>query len=153
MDNFYTYVWLGIIIVLVIIEAATVNLTTIWLAGGALLAFIFALFSLPLYAQIAVFLAVSVILLVFTRPIVNKYLKVGVQKTNTDALVGKTGLVVMDISEHKPGQVKVKGQIWTAISETGEPIKENTEVVIVAIEGVKLVVKVPVINENIVKEV
>ncbi|NLX64344.1 MAG: NfeD family protein [Clostridiaceae bacterium] len=141
MDNLYVYGWLGIIIVLVIIEAATFNLTTIWLAGGALLAFIFALFNLPLYAQLAVFLAASVILLVFTRPIAAKYLKVGIQKTNADALIGQTGLVVMDISEHEPGQVKVKGQIWTAISESGEYIKENTEVVIMAIEGVKLVVK------------
>jgi len=48
----------------------------------------------------------------------------------------------MDISEHKPGQVKVKGQIWTAVSESGDFIKQNTEVVVVAIEGVKLVVKV-----------
>jgi len=142
MDNFYAYVWLGIIIVLLMIEAATVNLTTIWLAGGALLAFIFALFRLPLYAQLAVFLAASVILLIFTRPIVAKYFKVGIQKTNADALIGKTGLVVMDISEHKPGQVKVKGQIWTAVSESGDFIKQNTEVVVVAIEGVKLVVKV-----------
>jgi len=80
MDNFYAYVWLGIIIVLLMIEAATVNLTTIWLAGGALLAFIFALFRLPLYAQLAVFLAASVILLIFTRPIVAKYFKVGIQR-------------------------------------------------------------------------
>ena len=142
MDDLYVYGWLGIIIILVIIEAATVNLTTIWLAGGALIAFIFALLKLPLFAQLIAFLAVSVILLIFTRPIAVKYLKVGTQKTNVDALIGKTGLVVMDISEHKSGQVKVKGQIWTAVSESGEYIKENTEVVIVAIEGVKLVVKV-----------
>jgi len=142
MDDLYVYGWLGIIIILVIIEAATVNLTTIWLAGGALIAFIFALLKLPLFAQLIAFLAVSVILLIFTRPIAVKYLKVGTQKTNADALIGKTGLVVMDISEHKSGQVKVKGQIWTAVSESGEYIKENTEVVIVAIEGVKLVVKV-----------
>jgi len=151
MDNLYVYVWLGIIIVLIIIEAATVNLTTIWLAGGAFLAFIFALFKLPLYAQLAAFLVVSIVLLIFTRPIVVKYFKVGIQKTNTDSLIGKTGLVVMDILEHKPGQVKVKGQVWTAVSESGEAIKENTEVAVVAIEGVKLVVKVPVDNENKIK--
>ncbi|HHU89759.1 MAG TPA: NfeD family protein [Clostridiaceae bacterium] len=142
LDNLYIYAWLGLIVVLIIIEAATVSLTTIWLAGGALIAFIFSLFGLPLWSQIAAFLATSIVLLIFTRPIAVKYFKVGIQRTNTDALIGKTGLVVMDISEHKPGQVKVRGQIWTAVSESGESIKENTEVTVAAIEGVKLLVKV-----------
>lgn len=142
MENLYVYSWLGLIVVLLIIEAATVSLTTIWLAGGAVIAFVFALFGLPLWTQIATFLAVSIILLIFTRPIAAKYFKVGIHKTNADALIGKTGLVVMDISEYKPGQVKVSGQIWTAVSESGNSINKNTEVDIVAIEGVKLVVKV-----------
>ena len=55
MEAFYAYAWLGLIVILVIIEAATVSLTTIWLAGGALIAFIFALLGLPLWTQIAVF--------------------------------------------------------------------------------------------------
>lgn len=146
MEDFYAYAWLGLIVILVIIEAATVSLTTIWLAGGALIAFIFALLGLPLWTQIAVFLATSIILLIFTRPIALKYFKVGIQKTNTDALIGETGLVIMDISEHKPGQVKVKGQVWTAISESGYPVQADTEVIITAIEGVKLVVKKSVDN-------
>lgn len=146
MDDFYAYAWLGLIVVLIIIEAATVSLTTIWLAGGALIAFIFALLDLPLWTQIGVFLATSILLLIFTRPIAVKYFKSKIQKTNTDALIGTTGLVIMDISEHKPGQVKVRGQIWTAVSESGDYIKADTEVIIVAIEGVKLVVKASVKN-------
>lgn len=146
MDDFYAYAWLGLIVVLIVIEAATVSLTTIWLAGGALIAFIFALFGLPLWTQIAAFLAVSIILLVFTRPIAVKYFKSKIQKTNTDALIGTTGLVIMDISEYKAGQVKVRGQIWTAVSESGDSIQADTEVIIVAIEGVKLVVKASVKN-------
>lgn len=146
MDDFNVYAWLGLIVVLIVIEAATVSLTTIWLAGGALIAFIFALFGLPLWTQIAAFLAVSIILLVFTRPIAVKYFKSKIQKTNTDALIGTTGLVIMDISEYKAGQVKVRGQIWTAVSESGDSIQADTEVIIVAIEGVKLVVKASVKN-------
>ena len=141
MNDYNVYVWLGLIVVLVIIEAATVSLTTIWLAGGALIAFIFSLFGLPLWTQIAAFLGTSILLLIFTRPIAIKYFKSRIQKTNTDALIGETGLVIMDISEHKAGQVKVKGQIWTAVSESGDPIQADTEVLIVAIAGVKLVVK------------
>ena len=141
MDNVYVYTWLALIVVLIIIEAATVSLTTIWLAGGALVAFIFALFELPLWTQVVAFLAVSVILLAFTRPIAVKYFKSKIQKTNTDALIGTNGLVIMDIFEHKLGQVKIRGQIWTAVSEDDCDIPVNTEVVVVAIEGVKLVVK------------
>lgn len=141
MDNAYIYVWLGLIVVLVGIEAATVSLTTIWFAGGALMALILALFKLPLLVQIAAFLVVSIIMIIFTRPVAVKYLKVGAQKTNVDALIGATGLVTVDISEYKPGQVKVKGQVWTAVSKSGESIPADTEVAVLAIEGVKLIVK------------
>lgn len=141
MDNIYIYTWLGLMVVLIAIEAATVSLTTIWLAGGSLVAFIFSLFNLPLWSQITAFLTTSIILLIFTRPIAVKYLKVGTYKTNVDALIGTTGIVIMEISEHKTGQVKVKGQIWTAISESKETLPVDTEVVVKAIEGVKLIVK------------
>jgi len=141
LDNAYIYAWLGLMVILIGIEAATVNLTTIWLAGGSLVAFILALFNLPLWLQITAFFVVSIVMIIFTRPIAVKYLKVGTQRTNVDALIGTTGLVTMDISEHKAGQVKVKGQIWTAVSESGESILADTEVDILAIEGVKLIVK------------
>jgi membrane protein implicated in regulation of membrane protease activity len=141
LDNAYIYAWLGLMVILIGIEAATVNLTTIWLAGGSLVAFILALFNLPLWLQITAFFVVSIVMIIFTRPIAVKYLKVGTQRTNVDALIGTTGLVTMDISEHKAGQVKVKGQIWTAVSESGESILADTEVDILAIDGVKLIVK------------
>lgn len=141
MDNTTVYIWLGLMIVLIVIEAATVSLTTIWLAGGALAALVLALFKLPLWLQITAFLVVSIIMIIFTRPVAVKYLKVGTQKTNTEALLGTNGLVIMDITEHDAGQVKVKGQVWTAISQSGESIPVGTEVVVIAIEGVKLVVK------------
>lgn len=134
------YIWLGLMVVLIIIEAATVSLTTIWFAAGSLLAFFMALFNLPLWFQIVVFLVSSTLLILFTRPIALKYLKVGRERTNIDSLIGETGLVVMDILPYATGQVKVKGQIWTAVSKTGEPIGKDNEVFVDAIEGVKLVV-------------
>lgn len=141
MDKVYVYVWLGLMVVLIGIEAATVSLTTIWFAGGSLVAFIFALFGLPLWIQITAFLIVSIVMIIFTRPVAIKYLKVGKEKTNIEALIGAKGLVTMDISEHKSGQVKVKGQIWTAVSRSGGSIPADTEVEVLAVEGVKLVVK------------
>ncbi len=144
MDNIYVYTWLGLMLILIAIEALTVSLTTIWLATGSLVAFILALFNVPLWIQITVFLAVSVVLIIFTRPVAVKYLKVGSHKTNIDALIGEKGIVVMDITEFSTGQVKLKGQIWSAVSKTGTPIPTNTEVVVEAIEGVKLVVSASV---------
>lgn len=140
MENLYLYTWLGLLIILIAIEAATVSLTTIWFAAGSLLAFFMALFGLPLWFQIVVFLAASSLLLIFTRPIAIKYLKVGMTKTNLDSVVGSKGLVTVEIKEFSTGQVKVKGQVWTAISKTGDPIGKDTEVTVEAIEGVKLIV-------------
>jgi membrane protein implicated in regulation of membrane protease activity len=140
MGNIYLYAWLGLLIILIAIEAATVSLTTIWFAAGSLLAFFMALFGVELWAQILVFLAASTLLLIFTRPIAVKYLKVGITKTNLDSIIGEKGLVVMDIKEFSVGQVKVKGQVWSAVSKDGESIGKDTEVIIEAIEGVKLIV-------------
>lgn len=140
MENLYPFIWLILIVILILMEAATVNLTTIWLAGGALIALLFSLLSLPLWSQISVFFIISIILLIFTRPLAIKYLKVGKYKTNADALIGLTGIVIKDISEHQTGQVKIKGQIWTAVAKE-DFIAADTEVVIKAIEGVKLIVE------------
>lgn len=140
MEQIFLYTWLGLMLVLITIEALTVSLTTIWLAAGSLVAFLLALFGTPLSLQIIAFLAVSVVLIVFTRPVAVKYLKIGVHKTNTDSMIGAKGIVIMDITEFATGQVKVKGQIWTAVSKTGMGIIKDTEVVVEAIEGVKLIV-------------
>ena len=136
----YVYTWLGLMLILIAIEAMTISLTTIWLAAGALAAFILALFNVPLWVQIAVFLAVSAVLIIFTRPVAVRYLKIGSTKTSTDTLIGERGVVIMDINEYSTGQVKVGGQVWTAVSKSGVPILKNTEVIIDSIEGVKLVV-------------
>lgn len=80
MGDVLIYTWLGLMVVLIAIEAATVSLTTIWFAAGSLFAFFMALFGLPLWFQIVVFLGASTLLLILTRPIAVKYLKVGTTK-------------------------------------------------------------------------
>ena len=134
-------IWLIAAIALLVVEALTAGLATIWFAAGAFVALVFALFDTPLWLQVLVFFASSIVLLVSTRKIFVEKLKTGVEKTNVDALIGQEGLVTMDIAPFAPGQVKVKGQIWTAVgSQSGEAIAEGTLVRISAIEGVKLVV-------------
>lgn len=132
-------VWIVIAVFLAIIEAATMGITTIWFAAGALVAAFSAMFIDSLMAQIAIFLLVSVLLLVFTRPVVNKYFSKKTVKTNADALVGMTGVVVDTIGPIKPGQVKVNGQMWTAIAGD-DIIYKDEEVIVKEISSVKLVV-------------
>ena len=134
-------IWAFLIVGFAVLEGMTLGLTSIWFAIGSIFALIAAMLKLPFLAQLIVFMASSIVMLIYTKPIAQKHLKIGATKTNVEELIGLTGFVVKPIEEHAPGQVKVKGQIWTAISEDGQPIEMDKEVVIVLVEGVKLIVK------------
>lgn len=136
-------IWLALTAVLLIIEIATLGLTTIWFAAGALFAFLAALIGLNQGIQIGVFVVVSVVLLFFTRPLAVKYLNTKTVKTNTEALVGKTARVIVDINNLKSqGQVVINGLEWTARSSDDTIVfKTGDFVTIVGIEGVKLIVE------------
>lgn len=138
-----TIYWLAIFIVLLIIEIMTMGLTTIWFAGGALLAFLAGIAGFGTGVQIGVFIVVSVLLLILTRPLAVKYFNQERQKTNAESLIGQQALVTEDIDTIKAkGQVEIRGQIWSA--KTDEPdgkIPKNTVVVVNGIQGVKLIVR------------
>jgi len=136
-------IWLALTAVLLIIEIATLGLTTIWFAAGALFAFFAALLGMNQGIQIGVFVVVSVVLLFFTRPLAVKYLNTKTIKTNTEALVGKTARVIVDINNLKSqGQVVINGLEWTARSSDDTVVfKIGDAVTIVGIEGVKLIVE------------
>lgn len=138
-----TIIWLVIFIVLLGIEIATLGLTTIWFAGGALMATLVAAIDLPLYVQIPVFLVVSVVLLLFTRPIAQKYFNKERIKTNAESLVGQTAVVTESINNLKGmGKAVINGQEWTARSvDDSAELQKETQATIVAIEGVKLVLR------------
>jgi membrane protein implicated in regulation of membrane protease activity len=91
--------------------------------------------------HLGIFLVLSVVLLIFTRPIAIKKFKVGKNRTNVDDLIGRDILITKKITKYDKGEGKIKGQMWSAISENDEEIEANTECMIVGIEGVKLVVK------------
>lgn len=134
-------IWLVIAVIFGIIEAVTMGLTTIWFSGGAVAAAIVAMFTNSILVQVTVFLAVSIVLLYFTKPLAEKKLKIGIEKTNVDAIIGRKGLVIKEIKPLNPGQVRVGGQEWTAIAEDSKvTIPESIEVTVLRIEGVKLVV-------------
>lgn len=136
------WAWLIIIAACVIIEASTMGLTTIWFAIGALIAWFVYLTGASLQVQIVVFLLVSILCLVLTRPIAVKKLKVGRAKTNLDSLIGEIAKVENTIDNfNNEGYVKTRGQVWTARSEDDEVIEKDELVVIKEIKGVKLIVK------------
>jgi membrane protein implicated in regulation of membrane protease activity len=134
-------IWSILIVLFSVIEGLTLGLTSIWFAIGAIFALIASLFKLSVFNQIIAFVLSSFVMIVYTKPIAQKSLKIGATKTNVEELVGKKAIVTKKINEHEPGLVKVKGQIWTAISEDGNDIEVGTEVIVVMVEGVKLVVK------------
>ena len=135
--------WLIIFIVLIVIELLTMGLTTIWFAGGALAALLMSVLGFGMPVQVVVFIIVSVLLLVLTRPIAVKYFNQNRQKTNVESLIGQQALVLEDVDTlHASGQVKVNGQIWSArTEETSGFIAKDTVVMIRGIQGVKLIVK------------
>lgn len=138
-----TIIWLVIFIVMLGIEIATLGLTTIWFAGGALVATLIAAIGLPLYVQIPVFLVVSVVLLLFTRPIAQKYFNKERIRTNAESLVGQTAVVTESINNLKGmGKAVINGQEWMARSvEDSAELQKETLATIVAIEGVKLILR------------
>lgn len=136
-------IWIAAFAVLMIIEAATLGLTTVWFAGGALISAILAAIGAPLWLQVAAFVVVSAILLVFTRPIVNKHFNKNRTKTNVEGMIDKKAYVTEEIDNIKStGQVKIDGMDWTARTEKdGEIIAIGTLVKVVKVEGVKAIVE------------
>lgn len=136
-------VWLVFLIVCIVVELLTMGLTTVWFAGGALIAGIATLCHAPLWLQIILFLAVSVILLCFTRPVAVKYFNKDRIKTNVESLIGRQAIVISEISNLEGiGQVTVGGQEWTARSkDENAQIPVGTVVIVRAINGVKLIVE------------
>ena len=136
--------WLILLIVLVVIEIITLGLTTIWFAGGALVTFILAMLDVSPVIQWAVFCAVSLALLFGTRPWALRFFNSQKQeKTNVDSLLGKTAVVTAEIHNLEGrGEVFVNGLTWTARTEKdSEVIPKDTHVEIIAVEGVKLIVR------------
>ncbi len=139
--KFAAFVWLGLVILFLIAEGATVSLVSLWFAAGAVVAMFAALLGAGIWLQTGLFLVVSGALLLMLRPIVRRYLVPKITPTNVDSLVGATGLVTETIDNvTASGQVKLGAMEWTARSTTGENIPQGTLIRVDRIEGVKVYV-------------
>lgn len=134
--------WAAAIILFGVAEAVTAQLVSIWFLIGAIAALIAAFFGANLIIQIIVFIAVSILALVITRPLVKKYINPKKEHTNADRVIGQVGIVAEDIDNIRAtGQVKADGKIWTARATDNSIIPSGCEVIIEKIDGVKLIVK------------
>ncbi|WP_099204340.1 NfeD family protein [Scatolibacter rhodanostii] len=141
MDN-AVYLWLGLIVLSVIAESASSQLISIWFVFGGLGGLIASLLHVPVTGQVVIATIISLLCIFFTRPIVKKKLEVKRVRTNADRFIGEKAMVTREIDNVTGiGQVSVKGITWTARSEDEQGISEGTEVEVLAIEGVKLIVR------------
>ena len=135
--------WMALVIIFLVVELVTVGLTTIWLAGGALVAFILAAVGAGFWLQLIAFFAVSFVLIYFTRPFAVKYLNPRRTRTNSEELIGEVVKVIGRIDNRAAeGKALVKGLEWSARAVSDDMIIEkDTLVKVVRIEGVKLIVE------------
>ncbi len=138
-----TVFWLAVLVILVVIELFTMGLTTIWFAGGALVAALISIPGLPVSLQIFVFLAVSAVLLYFTRPVAVKYFNRDRVRTNIESMVGRQAIVISEINNLEGvGQVNTGGMEWSARSSYNNIVLPVGAVVtILGVDGVKLIVE------------
>lgn len=134
--------WLALLIIFLVVEAATVGLVSIWFASGSLVALIVSFITPNVWIQAIAFLVVSFLCLLAVRPLTRRYIYPKRIATNADQVIGAEGVVTESIDNlGAHGQVKVRGAIWTARAESEEgAISEGAHVRVLRIEGVKLIV-------------
>lgn len=142
IEEYTVWIWLAIFVITIIVEAATQDLVSIWFSLGSLVALAISGFSVW-WVEIIVFLVVSVIALILTRPIMKRLMQRNERKTNTDDFIGKKLKAISDISKYDAGEVKLNGIIYTAIlmEDSYDTIAKDSIVEVVAIKGNRLVVK------------
>ena len=133
------FMWLIIILFLGFIEAITVNLVTIWFVISGIVSLILSFFINDFIIQFSVFVILGILLLITTRSWLNKVFKINNYKTNLDRVIGMQGIVTEKITKNSPGEVKVDGKRWMAISD--KTINVDNDVKILEIDGVKLKVE------------
>lgn len=131
--------WIITIIILVFLEAVSINLVSIWFVISGLVSLILSIFIDNFIIEFSVFVVLGAILLITTKPLLKKYFKSNNEKTNLDRVIGMKGVVTLKIEPLVIGEVKVDGKRWSAISDN--VINEGELVEVLKIDGVKLIVK------------
>ena len=142
MNQLLPILWLIFIIILGVVEAVTTQMVSIWFVVGAVGGLIASLLGAPQWLQFTVFVVVSAVTLIATRPLLKNVLKVRETRTNADSMIGRIGTVITEITDDSTaGRVSVGGLDWAAVAENGEYIEKDSKVLIKSIEGVKVIVE------------
>lgn len=143
MEQFMWIIWLTLFVIAIIIEATTAELVSIFFCAGALVSLIVSFIpGVDWWVEVIVFVIISGASLLGLRPLMTKFLNKEKRDTNIDEMIGKKGLMIKGCDELNHGEIKVNGVIWTAIcADEKEVIKENEKVVIIGVNGNKLIVK------------
>lgn len=137
-----TIIWLAAAVLTALVEAATPQLVSIWFSLGAVAACITSLFTDSVWIQIILFVAVTGVALILTRPLAKRLKQKHIERTNSDRYIGQDGVVITAIdNDAAVGQVRVGSSVWTARSADGSRIPAGAKVTVTAIEGVKLIVR------------
>lgn len=148
--NWAAIIWFALMVFLIFLEANTVTLVAIWFICGSLAALISSLLGAQLWLQVVLFVAISVILLILLRPVTKKYIQPKVTKTNIDAIVGSTGVVIGVINNTMAkGTVKLGAMEWSARSSSGDILEPGTMVTVDRIEGVKVFVTPAEVKQSV----
>lgn len=133
--------WILVAIICGAIEIFTVGFWFLWLAIAAVAVALLVQFGLlpTLEIQLLIFAIFTLLLIIFTRPLIMRFVKSNDKVSNVKALIGQHGITITPIVPMQFGQVKVNGEVWTAIAE--EELEENIRVEVIGIDGVKLLVK------------
>lgn len=137
-------IWLILCGVFFLIEIFTVSFLMFWPGVGAILALLTSVLGFSIPIQIAVFSISTILMIVFMKPLTKKIFKSRNDVTmNSDVIIGKTGIVIKEIDNiNSKGQVKVNGELWSAMNiDENETIEKGENIIVEDIEGVKLKVK------------
>lgn len=134
-------IWGVVLLITLILEFQGPQLETIWFTVGSIVALILAAFNVHYLIQIGAFVIVSVVLLIATRPLSKRFMQREMVKTNADSLVGQHAIVTKEISLDHRGEVKINAVYWVGFVTKNITIKEGSKVVILDIEGNKLLVE------------
>jgi membrane protein implicated in regulation of membrane protease activity len=142
MEQYMLWIWLGVFVAAVVLEAMTQDFVSIWFSVGALVCLCICN-TIPFWAEFIVFSIISLITLILTRPLVKKLMERNERYTNVDEMIGKRVKVIKEISKYENGEVKINGIIYTAtlLEESDITIKVDSVVEIVAIKGNKVSVR------------
>ena len=142
IDNYMIWVWLAVFVIAIVVEALTEELVSIWFGAGALITIPIS-YAAPFWVEIVVFAVISVVALIFTRPLIKKLMDRTERKTNVDEYVGKRVKVIKSIDKFDGGEVKLNGIVYTAVlcEEDDTTIPVDTIVEIVALKGNRVVVR------------